>query len=75
MLLLCPLSGALLPPLRQNPHLPQVHRQRDEVNLEAGAGEPNVSHPPGIIDPRSWAYWNLKLGRDPTPPMPARRFA
>jgi hypothetical protein len=31
--------------------------------------------PPGIIDPRSWAYWNLKMGRYPAPPMPVRRFA
>ena len=32
--------------------------------------------PPGIIDPRSWAYWNLIL-RDlsPPPPMPTRTFA
>ena len=30
--------------------------------------------PPGIIDPRSWAYWNAKLGRYPTPPMPTRQF-
>jgi hypothetical protein len=30
--------------------------------------------PPGIIDPRSWAYWNSKLGRYPPPPMPIRRF-
>lgn len=30
--------------------------------------------PPGIIDPRSWAYWNLKMGRYPAPPMPTRRF-
>ena len=28
--------------------------------------------PPGIFDPRSWAYWNLKLGRYPAPPMPMR---
>jgi hypothetical protein len=26
--------------------------------------------PPGIIDPRSWAYWNAKLGRYPAPTMP-----
>jgi hypothetical protein len=31
--------------------------------------------PPGIIDPRSWAYWNSKLGRYPPPPLPRRRFA
>jgi len=30
--------------------------------------------PPGIIDPRSWAYWNVKLGRDPVPPMPKRQL-
>jgi hypothetical protein len=30
--------------------------------------------PPGIIDPRSWAYWNSKLGRYPAPPLPVRRF-
>ena len=30
--------------------------------------------PPGIIDPRSWNYWNLRLGRDPVPPLPVRRL-
>ena len=30
--------------------------------------------PPGIIDPRSWAYWNSKMGRYPAPPLPTRRF-
>jgi hypothetical protein len=30
--------------------------------------------PPGIIDPRSWAYWNSKMGRWPPPPLPQRRF-
>lgn len=28
--------------------------------------------PPGIIDPRSWAYWNSKVGRYPAPPAPKR---
>lgn len=28
--------------------------------------------PPGIFDPRSWAYWNLKCGRQPAPPLPVR---
>jgi len=31
--------------------------------------------PPGIIDPRSWAYWNSKSGRYPPPPLPVRKFA
>jgi len=30
--------------------------------------------PPGIIDPRSWAYWNSRLGRYPAPPMPKRHL-
>ena len=28
--------------------------------------------PPGIFDERSWAYWNVMIGRYPTPPMPRR---
>ena len=28
--------------------------------------------PPGIMDERSWAYWNTVVGRYPPPPMPRR---
>ena len=31
--------------------------------------------PPGIIDHRSWAYWNLKMGRCPAPKLPERSFS
>jgi hypothetical protein len=30
--------------------------------------------PPGIIDARSWAYWNAIVGRWPTPAMPTRQI-
>jgi hypothetical protein len=30
--------------------------------------------PPGILDERSWAYWNLMAGRYPAPPMPRRHI-
>ena len=30
--------------------------------------------PPGIIDHRSWAYWNAMMGRYPAPPAPIRSF-
>jgi hypothetical protein len=30
--------------------------------------------PPGIIQPRSWAYWNAKMGRYPAPSLPRRQF-
>ncbi len=34
-----------------------------------------VEHaPPGIFDARSWAYWNLKIGRYPAPPLPVRKL-
>lgn len=31
-----------------------------------------IGAPPGIWDSRSWAYWNVMIGRYPTPPMPKR---
>lgn len=30
--------------------------------------------PPGIIRPRSWAYWHARCGRVPAPPLPRRRM-
>ena len=30
--------------------------------------------PSGIIDDRSWAYWNARIGRYPAPSLPQRRF-
>jgi hypothetical protein len=30
--------------------------------------------PPGIIDPRSWCYWHVRLGQYPAPPLPVRKF-
>ena len=40
---------------------------------EADFREALEKAPPGIIDPRSWAYWNLVIaGRYPPPPLPRR---
>lgn len=30
--------------------------------------------PPGIIRPRSWAYWHARFGEAPPPPLPQRRL-
>ncbi len=30
--------------------------------------------PPGVMDERSWSYWNMRLGRYPVPPMPQRKL-
>jgi hypothetical protein len=40
----------------------------------AGLMEALDKAPPGIIDRRSWAYWNVKAGRYPAPAMPTRSF-
>lgn len=29
---------------------------------------------PGVMDERSWAYWNVMIGRYPAPPMPRREI-
>lgn len=43
-----------------------------EVVGREGFREALEEAPPGIFDPRSWAYWNLVCGRRPTPPLPVR---
>lgn len=39
---------------------------------EDGLREAIDNAPPGIIDPRSWSYWNVRIGRFPAPPLPRR---
>ncbi len=31
--------------------------------------------PPGVFDPRSWAYWHLALGLGEAPALPRRTFS
>jgi len=52
----------------------------DMVMVRAQLGDEKLrgaldAMPPGIIDGRSWSYWNLMLGRYPSPPMPTRRLS
>ena len=42
---------------------------------EDGLREALDRAPPGIIDARSWAYWNARIGRFPPPPAPRRKLA
>jgi hypothetical protein len=30
--------------------------------------------PAGVFDPRSWAYWHVRLGCTDVPPLPERRI-
>ncbi len=45
-----------------------IRRHVTDDDLRAALDHP----PPGIMDPRSWSYWHLKLGRYPAPPPPKR---
>jgi hypothetical protein len=45
-----------------------IRRQMTDEDLR----EALAKAPAGIFDPRSWAYWNLLLGRYPAPPLPER---
>ena len=45
-------------------------RHVTDVDLEEAIDQA----PSGVFDARSWAYWNLMLGRYETPPLPVRRF-
>jgi hypothetical protein len=41
---------------------------------KAGLREAIDKAPPGVIDPRSWSYWNARIGRFPAPPAPRRKL-
>jgi hypothetical protein len=43
----------------------------DHVGI-SGLREAIDNAPPGVIDARSWSYWNAKIGRFPAPPAPQR---
>lgn len=52
----------------------------DDMNVvrrhvtDAELKEALAQAPPGIIDPRSWAYWHLVVDAYPPPPLPRRRL-
>jgi hypothetical protein len=41
---------------------------------EDGLREAIDKAPPGIVDARSWSYWNARIGRFPAPPAPRRQL-
>jgi len=74
-----PAEAALADPVRFLTYLmargtiEEIRVVRGYVNLD-DFREALEHAPPGIMDKRSWAYWNTKFGRYPVPPMPQRRF-
>jgi hypothetical protein len=47
-----------------------VRRYFSDADLKDVLADPA----PGVFDAKSWAYWNLVLGRSPPPPLPVRRI-
>jgi hypothetical protein len=47
-----------------------LRQQLDDEDIR----EALMTAPPGVFDARSWAYWNLKFGHTPAPPLPTRRL-
>jgi hypothetical protein len=45
-------------------------RYFSEDDFEAVVDDP----PPGVFDPRSWIYWNLRYRREPVPELPKRKL-
>jgi hypothetical protein len=46
----------------------EIRKQLSDDELRAAL----AAAPPGIFDPRSWAYWHLMLDQYPPPPLPER---
>ncbi|MDE2005286.1 MAG: hypothetical protein KGI51_01865 [Rhodospirillales bacterium] len=74
-----PPAAALADPIRFMAYV-MAHATIEDLAIlrryvsEDGFREALDRAPPGIIDPRSWAYWNSRFGRYPPPPPPHRRL-
>jgi hypothetical protein len=69
---------ALADPIHFLAHVMTYGTVEDLRALEGLAGRREFTEtlehaPPGVFDARSWAYWNLKCGRKPAPPLPVRQ--
>lgn len=71
-------AEALADPVHFLAHVMTYGTVEDLLALQGIVGEEDfcevLDHaPPGVFDARSWAYWHLKCGRHPAPPLPARK--
>jgi hypothetical protein len=71
-------TDALADPVHFLAHVMTYGTVEDLRVVESVVGEKEfleaLDHAPaGVFDRRSWAYWNLKYGRVPAPPLPMRQ--
>lgn len=74
-----PPERALSDPIRFMAYAMTYARHEDMREIRRYVSDDDIREaldhaPPGIIDPRSWAYWNARMGRYPAPPLPVRMF-
>jgi hypothetical protein len=75
-----PPEQALAEPIRFMAYAMSFARHEDMQVIRRYVSDDDIREaldhaPAGIIDARSWAYWNSKVGRYPAPPRPVRKFA
>lgn len=75
-----PPERAIADPIRFTAYVLTYGMHKDVQTLRRYIGEDGLTDallhaPPGIFDGRSWAYWNLKIGRFPAPPLPRRNLS
>jgi hypothetical protein len=69
-----PPEMALADPIRFLAYVMTYGTTRDIAVVKRYLDLNDFKEAPGIIDARSWAYWNTVVGRYPVPPMPRQRI-
>ncbi|MCA3270064.1 MAG: hypothetical protein LW855_01690 [Alphaproteobacteria bacterium] len=74
-----PPAESLRQPLHFIAHVLTYGLHEDVVILRQHVDDASLRYalekaPPGIFDPRSWAYWHLMTGLYPPPPLPTRHL-
>jgi hypothetical protein len=72
-----PPEHAIERPARVAAYILTYGTHEDTEALRAQLTDPDLRQlldtaPPGVFDGRSWAYWNLVVGRFSPPPLPRR---
>ena len=72
-------QDTLADPLLFLSHLMTYTLASDVVLIESRLTRAEIAYvlnhaPAGVFDAPSWSFWNVRLGRDPVPPMPVRNI-
>lgn len=70
-------QATLEDPLLFLAHLMTYTLASDVVLIESRLSRAEIAYvldhaPAGVFDAPSWSFWNVRVGRDPVPPIPVR---